>query len=42
MSGQSRDKETIKKLIRGWIKYMDRQIELWVQHFIDQIISFEN
>lgn len=42
MSGLSRDNETIKKLIRDWIKNMDRKIELWVQHFIDQIESFEN
>ncbi len=42
MSGQSRDKESITKQIRDWAEKIDRKIEFWVQHFIDQIESSKN
>ncbi len=37
MATYNREKESIKKSIIEWLEKKDREIELWVQHFIEQI-----
>ena len=42
MSTYNTEKETIRNAIREWLEQKDQEIELWVQHFIEQIGTEEN
>ena len=37
MSTHNTEKETIRIAIRKWLEQKDQEIELWVQHFIEQL-----
>lgn len=42
MSTYNTEKETIKKMIREWLEKKDYEIELWVQHIIEQVGTEKN
>ncbi len=42
MSTHNTDKETIRKTICEWLKKTDHEIELWVQHVIEQVNTEQN
>lgn len=42
MSTHNTEKEKIRKTIREWLEKKDREIELWVQHVIEQIDTEQN
>ena len=42
MSTYNTEKETIRNAIREWLEQKDQEIELWLQHLIEQIGTEEN
>jgi hypothetical protein len=42
MATYNTEKDTIRKMIREWLEKKDQEIELWVQHFIEQIGTEQN
>ncbi|MEX0905652.1 MAG: hypothetical protein WD604_16455 [Balneolaceae bacterium] len=42
MSTYNTDKETIRNAIREWFEKKDQEIELWVQHIIEQLGTEQN
>ena len=42
MATYNTEKATIRKAIREWFEQKDREIELWVQYFIEQLGTEHN
>ncbi|MCC5941845.1 MAG: hypothetical protein JJU37_09920 [Balneolaceae bacterium] len=42
MSTHNTENESIRIAIREWLEQKDREIELWVQHFIEQLGTGQN
>jgi hypothetical protein len=42
MSGKKSNEASVRKRICRWLTELDRKIEMWVQHSIEQIDSEQN